>query len=475
MKTSIALILFFALPAYSESDCKLQNKSVKEIDLRAEMGPIRNQGGVGWCYAFTAADLMTHYRLKKKQISSVTPETMVSAVGVAAHHNREFFHGYAPGNELLMKQYEAEQKKLQEKPKDKPKVTPPPAPPVATAPIKSKSKPYKESDLMPWKYIDMQGNYVSKIALFFEAKKNILKNIFKTGNLSEAMDQHDQALNNLSAAEYRGREVNITPSGGFIAAAVESSKNNYCTENEARSGDISLERFDLMKMLDTIYDANAQNGNISCASILSIQQMIPGMDFKSISSILKQVSRANAYEVLINNTCRRKLSIKSSEPIVEGWALPLNYLENQSIITEAQIELLKRMDSILDKGTPVGINYYSDFLNKPIGSNKKPHASSVVGKRVNPKTCEVEYILRNSYGTGCAYYKKPNNDYIACIAQANVEKNEKLKNKRKSQCDHKNVPNYFNPNVSCEEGSGYLIVNKAEIGKHLIGVTYLKE
>ena len=50
----MAISIFFtnSLHASREANCS-------PVDLRSKMGPIRNQDGVGWCYSFAAADMLT--------------------------------------------------------------------------------------------------------------------------------------------------------------------------------------------------------------------------------------------------------------------------------------------------------------------------------------------------------------------------------------------------------------------------------
>ena len=72
-----------------------------------------------------------------------------------------------------------------------------------------------------------------------------------------------------------------------------------------------------------------------------------------------------------------------------------------------------QVDEVINKGDILGIEYDAgilknykyekDFLNG--------HASSIVGRRFNPKTNSCEYLLRNSWGKGCSGY---HNDY-ECI------------------------------------------------------------
>jgi len=133
------------------------------------------------------------------------------------------------------------------------------------------------------------------------------------------------------------------------------------------------------------------------------------------------------------------------------------------------------VEKIIEKGTPVGINYFCDFLNNEHAKKASPHASSIVGKKFNTSTCKEEYIVRNSFGTGCAYYQKNNPVYVKCLADASIESNEKKKNKLKSACDKNNAILYLNPKVRCDESSGYLFIEKDELAKNVYGATFLKE
>ena len=80
MKISILLIFFnFSHFVFANDFGEFSNSVFKKridadkcstVDLRGpDLGPVRNQDTVGWCFAFTAADLIS-YRLKKK-ISAV--------------------------------------------------------------------------------------------------------------------------------------------------------------------------------------------------------------------------------------------------------------------------------------------------------------------------------------------------------------------------------------------------------------------
>jgi hypothetical protein len=471
---------------------------------------------MGWCYGFTAADLMTHFRFKQKQISLVNEQTMVSALGVSANYNHEFYRYYAPEKELLKSKIEKEdQVKLQEQktqdtkrqtknrinypgfyrakdylisvnpfsktnlshsvPKNASSPTVISKQTSVTSQILPAAKKMSSGDLIAWENIKDDREYAMTIRLTDEARKKIIDNLCDTKNLYEAQQAYLQTLRELTAKDFKEQGVKPIPFSGYISSAIESSKKNYCTENEARSGDLGIEHFDLQAMLELIFDNSNNKEKITCDFLTQVHKMLPKMNLNEIANIVKHSQRSQTYEILVENSCKHKLSPDFKEPEVLGWTIPKDYLDGEVVMCDAQKELLKKIDKVLDQGTPVGINYYNDFLTNTQSKHEGPHASSVVGKRINPVSCEEEYILRNSYGSGCAYYKKHNTDYVSCVANANRELKAKNKMKMKSECDKKNITTFSNPKISCDENSGYLYVSKMELGKNLYGITFLKE
>lgn len=62
----LILLFLFSTQLYA-SKCE-EASSVKSVDLSKEFGPIRDQDGTGWCYAFAGADILGHRIAKKLRI-----------------------------------------------------------------------------------------------------------------------------------------------------------------------------------------------------------------------------------------------------------------------------------------------------------------------------------------------------------------------------------------------------------------------
>ena len=70
---------------------------------------------------------------------------------------------------------------------------------------------------------------------------------------------------------------------------------------------------------------------------------------------------------------------------------------------EGADKLLAELDNVLSLNEPVSIGYDIDQLLKlpEDEASPYPHASTVIGRRVNPETKVCEYQIKNSWGNSC--------------------------------------------------------------------------
>ena len=72
------------------------------------------------------------------------------------------------------------------------------------------------------------------------------------------------------------------------------------------------------------------------------------------------------------------------------------------------------INRVLEKGEPIYLAYHSSVLMNGINipnsvyynSGESSHASVITGRRFNPETNKCEYLIKNSYGTGCSLYAR---------------------------------------------------------------------
>jgi hypothetical protein len=370
----------------------------KSVDLRSEMPPIRDQDSIGWCYGYTAADLISHYlyKTKGKVLSKNTPNAdyrlrsfSVSAMGISTAYNEI------------------------QKPK------------------------YANS---------IRGKTLSQLS----AKK--IKVIAEGGSITEA----------IMAGKQRG-----------ICFEKDVSSEDYGYVEDFRCA--IKNQCKISDVLNLIYELPGKN--LNCQNLTNIHKMFSSLNLASIKKVLSTSARENAVANLVNANCntRFKDSFFELNGAPETESLTLSK-------TQTSAGMMQLLDRQLDNGTPVGIMYYSDFLYNDVSSKKLQHASSIVGKRFNPTTCEVEYILRNSIGTGCGYYVKNNPGITVCVDELKT-----LIKKRKNNesgkvyfdgmiaCKKNNKPIPSNPRVRCEDSSSYLFVRRSDLEKNIFNVTAIKE
>ena len=78
---SFTVLGLFNLPAFAE-DLGCRSETVLTIDLRSELGPLRDQDSLGWCYAYGAADQLDHWTLKNQGKAAG-----ISAIALALKYN----------------------------------------------------------------------------------------------------------------------------------------------------------------------------------------------------------------------------------------------------------------------------------------------------------------------------------------------------------------------------------------------------
>lgn len=286
---------------------------------------------------------------------------------------------------------------------------------------------------------------------------------------------YNNSLNNQSLKFLQRNKKKVVAEGGNLADAIRVAKEKgFCFEKDVSSQDFSYVTdfrcavknvCSIAEILNIIYESPREK--IGCNDLTTIKGVFPELEIQKIASVLEQSAKQNALTNLVNATCQKKFSRKfqSHQPLIESKTIKRG---------ESSHELMKSLDNHLDRGIPVGIMYYSDFLlGKP--SSTSPHASSIVGKAFNPVTCEVEYILRNSWGHGCGYYVTENPEYKKCLEILNSSKNSITYFRKLLACRNNYKPIPRNPRVRCEEPSGYVYIRKSDLAKEIYNTTAIQE
>lgn len=354
----------------------------------------------------------------------------------------------------------------------------------------SEMSPIKDQDSIGWCYgfaaADLLTHYLYKTkgrdvqgntgwADYRVKSANVSAMALATMYNQNTRSDYSKSLNNKSLQELKSSKKKVVAEGGTLPGALFIAKyKGFCFERDVSSEDFSYvedyrcaikNRCNIGEILEIIY--NGPKEKISCNDLFTIQKVFPGLKIQNIKNILVTSAKQDALSNLVNLSCKKKFTNKfrSSQPHYEHKSIQIGSPSN---------ELMEFLDNHLNRGIPVGIMYYADFLTGRSG-NASAHASSIVGKAYNPATCEVEYILKNSWGRGCGYYVKENPNYKKCTLELKKEKNSIVYFNKLTACRKNNKPIPRNPKVRCDESTGYVHITKSDLKNKIYNVTAIQE
>ena len=359
--------------------------------------------------------------------------------------------------------------------------------------------PIRDQDSVGWCYAfasaDLLNHYLYKKSkdrsFSFFGKTNYLLSdnavsalgVSGAYNIEHRMTFYDD-MPDVDTAAQMARVYNrrVIAEGGSIHLALKAAKKRgICFEKELRSEnyrnvkDTRCAKYDscsINEVMNIIYD---QAGNRkTCDNFNAIQAMLPTMNLKQIETILSYSEKNNALNRLIDVQCHKPvdtniLGFSTDRPAVESYLMQGMGGSTEISRVPTKDKLFEKIDQALDRGSPVGITYFSSFLTRPQAAPAAMHASSLVGKSFNPVTCEVEYILRNSWGASCGSMVREHPQYKNCVSK----KGTGFQAMR--QCRAQFPPQARNPKIRCENSSGYLFIPKSELSNYVVGASSLAE
>lgn len=175
---------------------------------------------------------------------------------------------------------------------------------------------------------------------------------------------------------------------GFTTAAFRASKpGGFCLESELPSeGFNGIATNVPLAFLDKL-GKKAVGGKISEEDFIKVAKtMFPNLSKEQFSEILKKSSKSTYFNKLVRKSCEHRVSAEGME---------MSFFSN----FDAE-KFGKQIEKHLEQGTPVEIGYNADFFTHPYSpSGNAYHSSLLVGRRMNVKTGQCEYLLKNTYGT----------------------------------------------------------------------------
>lgn len=368
-KINWVFLLLFLSPLTYSFEC---SKNDNLPDLRSKLGPIRDQDSIGWCYAFTAADLLTDYLRKNPQ--QFTPkdftikENMVSPIlGAAAMEDTKTSADISTKQEVdpavgtyddllkLNHQIDANKNEL----------------------IKACGSKGCLWGCIPTPEIEQCKDWSSNLNI---------KKIQQLNEISKGLEHQKQKYSNAYQRWGIGGNVSnilkFYTKNGFVFESHAPSDNFRGKKLDAYQYDIAKAYTDARSKEEALCSAFQFFEEICKNCNASFEQLKPilekGFDYNS--SMLYEFSNYEGIKSHLKD---------SSKPHIKEIANLAWSNEKQSYLEAAR----QTIDEALTRGSIAGIGYeVKDVISLKEGG----HASSIVGK-----SCidgQEHYILRNSWG-----------------------------------------------------------------------------
>lgn len=227
---------------------------------------------------------------------------------------------------------------------------------------------------------------------------------FKLGKRISVSELSTTYFKHRSGDSVEGWEKDGFQEGGWSADAMKlAKKKGVCLEE-----DMPTEHFKVMTgvlpsgeartVTDVLVNMKRLKGNLVEMDLEEENKNLlyvafPHLSQEEIIQAISKNSLKKAWELLVDGSCKgRKLSL-------EGLKVKSPFLTRLS--KRRSITIINRQ---LEKGNVLSVSYYASFLSNLKAKKSGPHASVIVGRRLNEETKECEYLIRNSWGTRCWSY-----------------------------------------------------------------------
>lgn len=546
----LSLVILLVLPGHIYADassyynsltCPIAQQKYPGVDLRSKFGRIRQQGSMGWCYAYAAADLLT-FHLHEKKIIPKNEE--VSAAHMALSYNRrglgflqfsqeerlakidklnieegQISKAWIQLHEEMAKETRgnAKYKDLEEK--------------YMVHRYKDYSLAHvylqhlEQIETLKSKHSDLEKN--SKYKEFLEAKEEIKQRDRSLWESYEAMVNEVRDRRKKVQTEREKLAVRESEGGNSDVSLNSVFDNGICFESNVKSShfsyDINSKDFrvfgllgesdlDIKKILDSInyFFKYGNDPSVRFPEVIKAAHFLfPNMSRENLEYHLR--SKSDPLGQISDLACEseQKLRVNLGEIEKIDWRSSLND-QPTSLITKLKekalnwwlpkniknsphfykLFYLKKIDEILDNGFPVVVSHHIQMFDK---KDSGGHALLAVGRRLNCKNGNLEYILRNSWGPStcmdnvvrysansvasmsscmkkCEFPQDPNDPWI--LHDSRRRSIFSSYNKCESTCKIQAAPKSDAP-FRCE--NGYYIVDAAHLLKHITEVTYISE
>ena len=441
------------------------------------LGPVRDQDTIGNCYAHAAADLLESHLKSKNQIPD---DQHISALGLTILHDKDRWNVVAIEHYNLALKTGITSKKMEDDAiseninrleKEKERLTN-----KSVEMIKNFMEKEKKNNI-PYQKVSQKLEEIKVIRKYdvnhAEDEYHELNKELELLNKEMAgkVFNQDGLYNNLlqiieidkKIASYLEIKTSIknadTPNSGYgfsfssdrpyfpergrVTDAIERTWPEICFESEVNSRDevhIDTASNNMEMLSDFTFtpvfpdlksrmlylELNRHSDEYNCNNYLTAKTLFPNFPFQNSSEFFDFLNKFPIEENLFYGILQKSCDDKKITAKPKLKEVMINNIEDIEGIPSKNENILNIIDSELNSGKIVAVNYLSDLLNKITPEDvQSHHASTVTGSLT---ICdEPYYILRNSWGrescrsTSLDFQTKTKPETTAALIQINKD------------------------------------------------------
>ena len=463
------------------------------VDQSNWLGPTRDQDSVGWCYAFSGADLYEHWLKRKGHLApNRRQQNVISSVAISLnYHSKDWskrtakFQDLAKGRMLYLPQIEKNRRELNRLAIKRMNLS---KNSIRIFDNHYKSHPrYSELNKLTAKMKNIpHGPARDRLEdTIYQLEDLIEGDVYRSGAFQNEIKQNNSAKTQL---DENMKEVNrflaifkketkvgedMIPEAGFVKRSLLSMWPQICFEEEISSRDnqfhqlyssyreliksVAFEPTNLQGALGYLslleYEYQWTGDANKCLGLELMQSIFPGAEISllgSLSTFFKDNKNSeNIFAKLLQLSCSSK-------------GLPKPKISEKLISRELPIvkshDLINQLETALNSGQVASVYYRSQLLDADGFDNERQdnHASLIVGKSL---ICGEEYyILRNSHGKGaCEKRRDTFKMKETSKLKGTVAQNEKRKCIRHANLSAKNKYPLCRDNPCFEQREGHRV------------------
>ncbi|MBC7690922.1 MAG: hypothetical protein H7222_04080 [Methylotenera sp.] len=221
--------------------------------------------------------------------------------------------------------------------------------------------------------------------------------------LGERVSVFDIINNYNNRLEYKfqqivgGKDESDLHGGSVTRAATRALKKGLCLESDLPSLKVTDSEGKTLKGLLQLIDERKVTATDFSDELNQIRELFPNIEEEDFEKILKKSGRMKRVDRLVDASCKKRIHVEKD--------FAVRRVDLEKDLHDEGERMMQELDQLLNQQQIVAIDYDATILHEAYNHDRiRRHASSIVARTWNEKAQSCDYLVRNSWGSGCLEY-----------------------------------------------------------------------